>query len=193
MMSHDGMLGFRFGVMCPYDRMWETFDHDETWLRQAIEEESFWHAAVETDAVVQILAHTSQLDQALELVEAYPDLRYTFDHFAHADAADDPAESYAGFEPLAEYDNVTVKLSETAFLSNESYPYEDTYDHIRWLLDTFGRERVLWGSDFPNVSHPEFGGNTYEETWSWLDHVPFLSDADRRWLLDDAARRFFEA
>ncbi|MFB6075502.1 MAG: amidohydrolase [Haloarculaceae archaeon] len=189
-MSHDGMLGFRLGAVCPYDEMWERFDYDQTWLREAIAEAEFWEAAVETDAVVQIMAHTSQLDQALELVEAYPELRYTFDHFAHADAEDDPATSFAGFEPLSEYDNVTVKLSEIAHTSNEAYPYEDAFDHVRWLLDAFGRERVLWGSDFPNVSHPEFGGMTYGETRSWLDHVPFLSDADRRWLTDAAARSF---
>jgi len=191
-MSHDGMLGFRLGAVCPYDEMWERFDYDQTWLRNAIGEDDFWQAAVDTDAVVQIMAHTSQLDQALELVEAYPELRYTFDHFAHADAADDSAESYAGFEPLAEYDNVTVKLSEIAHTSNEEFPYEDAHDHVRWFLDTFGRERVLWGSDFPNVSHPEFGRMSYGETQSWLNEVSFLSDADRRWLVDDAARSFLE-
>jgi predicted TIM-barrel fold metal-dependent hydrolase len=192
LMSHDGVLGFRLGAVCPYDEMWERFDYEETWLRDTIEEETFWEAAVETDAVVQIMAHTSQLDQALELVEAYPELRYTFDHFAHADAGDDPDESFAGFEPLAEYDNVTVKISEIAHLSNEGYPYEDAFDHVRWILDAFGRERVLWGSDFPNVSHPEFGGMTYGETRSWLAEVPFLSDADRRYLVDDASRSFFD-
>jgi len=191
-MSHEGMLGFRLGAVCPYDEMWERFDYDETWLRDAIDETGFWEAAVETDAVVQILSHTSQLDQALELVEAYPELRYTFDHFAHADAGDDPAESFAGFEPLAEYDNVTVKISEIAHTSNAEYPYEDAFDHVRWLLDTFGRERVLWGSDFPNVSHPEFGRMGYADTHEWLDEVPYLSDTDRRWLLDDAARSFFD-
>jgi len=189
-MSHDGVLGFRLGAICPYDEMWERFDYKQTWLRDAIDEDDFWAAAVDTGAVVQIMAHTSQLDQVLELVEAYPELRYTFDHFAHADAADDPSESFAGFEPLAEYDNVTVKLSEIAHTSNEASPHADAHDHVRWLLDTFGRERVLWGSDFPNVSHPEFGGMSYEETRSWLDEVPFLSDADRRWLVDDAARSF---
>jgi len=191
-MSHDGMLGFRLGAVCPYDEMWERFDYEETWLRDAVMEDAFWEAAVETDAVVQIMAHTSQLDQALELVEAYPELRYTFDHFAHAEASDDPAESFAAFEPLAEYENVTVKISEIAHTSNEEYPYEDAFDHVRWLVDTFGRERILWGSDFPNVSHPEFGGMTYEETHAWLEEVPFLSDADRRWLLEDAARSFFD-
>lgn len=189
-MTQEGMLGFRLGAVCPYDQMWQTFDYDETWLRDAIGETEFWETAVETDAIVQLMAHTSQLDQAFELVETYPSLRYTFDHFAHADADDDPDESFAGFESLAEYDTVTVKISEVAHVSNEGYPYEDTYDHVRWLLDTFGPERVFWGSDFPNVSHPEFGKMRYEQTLTWLDHVPFLSDTDREWLTDKAFRSF---
>jgi len=189
LMGYDGILGFRLGAVCPYDEMWERFDDDVTWLQDAIEEEAFWTAACETDALVQILAHTSQLDQALELVEAYPDLAYVFDHFAHADAADDPGESYAGFEPLAEYDRVAIKVSEVAHTSNEAYPCEDAYDHLRWLLDTFGRERVVWGSDFPNVSHSEFGSMTYEETLSWLKEVPFLSTKDREWLTGRAFRQ----
>jgi predicted TIM-barrel fold metal-dependent hydrolase len=190
--SRDGVVGFHLGAVCPNDEMWQTFDYEETWLREAIAEEVFWEAALEQDAVVQILVHTSQLDQVLELVETYPELRYTLDHWCHADAAGDPAESLAPLEPLAEYQTVSVKISEIAHLSNEDYPYEDAHDHLRWLLEHLGRERVLWGSDFPNVSHPDFGENTYEETLSWLDHVSFLSDADRRWLLEDAPRAFFE-
>jgi hypothetical protein len=90
MMAVDGMLGFRLGAVCPYDEMWERFDYGQTWLRDAIAETDFWEAVRETDALVQIMAHTSQMDQALELVETYPDLAYAFDHYAHADAADDP-------------------------------------------------------------------------------------------------------
>lgn len=192
-MAHDGLLGFRLGAVCPYDRMWETFDYDQTWLRDAIDETEFWEAAVETDAIVQILAHTSQLEQVQELVEAYPELRYTLDHLAHADAAADPADSYADLEALAEHESVTVKISEVAHTSNEGFPYADAHDHVRWLLETFGRERVFWGSDFPNVSHPDYGEMTYTETMTWLEHVPFLSKTDREWLTDRAFRSFLES
>ena len=188
LMSHEGMIGFRLGVMCPYDEMWERFDYDQTWLLDAIEEEAFWKTAQDTDALVQMLAHTSQFDQTLELIETYPDLAYAFDHLAHADAADDPGDSFAALTPLADFDRVAVKISEVAYTSNESYPYEDAWDHVRWLLDTFGRERVIWGSDFPNVSHPEYGGMSYEQTLTWLESVPFLSKKDRKWLTGKAFR-----
>jgi len=186
LLSHDSVLGFRLGAVCPYDEMWERFDYDQTWLLDVIKEEAFWAAARDTDALVQIMAHTSQLNQALELVEMYPDLAYVFDHFAHADAASNPAQCYDMFERLTDFDRVGVKISEVAHLSNEPYPYEDTHDHLRWLLTTFGKERVIWGSDFPNVSHPEFGNTTYQDSLSWLQEVPFLSDRDREYLTGNA-------
>jgi len=177
-MAVDGVLGFRLGAACPYDRMWETFDPSVTWLRDAVDETAFWEAAVETDATVQILAHHDQLDQALELVEAYPDLTYLFDHFAHAGADTDPDEALAPFADLAEYDNVAVKVSEVQHRSAEPFPYPDMHDHVRWLLDRFGRERVIWGSDFPNVSDEA----TYVEARNWLEHVDTVSSQDLSWL-----------
>jgi predicted TIM-barrel fold metal-dependent hydrolase len=59
------------------------------------------------------------------------------------------------------------------------------HDHVRWFLDQFGRERVVWGSDFPNVSDAA----TYEESLAWLEHVDGLSTADRKWLRGRAFER----
>lgn len=180
----DGIVGFRLGAICPSDRMWETFDPDVTWLRDAIAETAFWEAARETDALVQILAHVDQLEQVADLVETYPELTYALDHFCHADPAVPPADgAFATLERLAEYD-VAVKISEVVHRSAEGFPYADVHDHVRWLLETFGRERVIWGSDFPNVSDEA----TYEESLRWLEHVECLSRTDREWL----TRRSFE-
>jgi len=185
-MAVDGVLGVRLGAACPYDRMWETFDPSAAWLREAVEETAFWEAAVETDAVVQILADHRQLDQVLELVEAYPGLTYLFDHFAHAGPATPTDEgTFARFADLAEYDGVAVKVSEMPHASDASFPYADMYDHVRWLLDRFGRERVIWGSDYPNVSDVA----TYGESLRWLRQVDGLSEADRAWLTGRSFRR----
>lgn len=177
-MAVDGVLGFRLGAICPYDRMWETFDPDVDWLRDAIDETEFWDAACETDALVQLLAHVDQLEQVIELVETYPNLSYALDHFCHADPSVPPADgAFADLEALAEYD-VAVKISEVVHRSEEEFPYRDMHDHVRWLLETFGRERVVWGSDFPNVSDDA----TYEESLQWLEHVDCLSKKDRAWV-----------
>lgn len=179
LMANDGIIGFRLGAICPYDRMWETFDPSVEWLRDAIDETEFWAVARETDALVQILAHVEQLDQVLELVETYPDCTYLLDHFSHADPAIAPEESaFAAYADLAEYDNVYAKLSEIQHRSNETYPYNDMHDHVRWLLDKFGHERLIWGADYPNVSDVA----TYEECVTWLEQIEGVSTGDVNWL-----------
>jgi predicted TIM-barrel fold metal-dependent hydrolase len=184
-MAVDGVLGFRLGAICPYDRMWETFDPSTTWLRDAIDRTAFWDAAEETDATVQILAHHEQLGQVRELVAARPDLTYLLDHFSHAGPDTDPAEVYADLASLADHDGVAVKVSEVVHRSESGFPYRDMHGHLEWLLDAFGRERVVWGSDFPNVSDAA----TYGESLRWLDAVDGLSSGDRAWLTDRAFRR----
>jgi predicted TIM-barrel fold metal-dependent hydrolase len=186
LMSVDGVLGFRLGAICPYDRMWETFDPTVSWLADAVGETAFFEAARETDAVVQVLAHVEQLDQVVELVETYPDLTYLLDHFGHADPTVAPeAGPFARFRELAAHDSVAVKISEIVHRSNEGFPYADMHDHVRWFLEEFGRERVVWGSDFPNVSDEA----SYAESLDWLEHVDGLSNADRRWIRGRAFER----
>lgn len=186
LMSNDGVLGFRLGAICPYDRMWETFDSSVEWLRDTIGESAFWEAAHDTGAVVQVLAHVDQLDQVVELVDTYPDLTYLIDHFSHADPNVPPAESsFAQYANLAEYSNVYAKISEVQHRSEEGFPYTDMHDHVRWLLDKFGRERVVWGADYPNVSDV----GTYEECLTWVDHVDILSNGDRNWILGRSFER----
>lgn len=182
-MTTDGILGFRLGALCPYERMWETFDPEVDWLLDAIGETAFWDAARETDAVVQVLCLPEQHDQVLELVEAYPDLTFLLDHVSYADHEYDLTE--IGFADLAEHGSVAVKVSEVPHLSAEEFPYADVHGHLRWLLDAFGRERVIWGSDFPNVSDTA----EYGQTLSWLDHVDGLSAGDHEWLTSRAFRR----
>lgn len=185
-MHTEGVLGFRLGAACPYDRMWETFDPSVTWLEAAIEETAFWEAAIETDATVQILCDHRQLDQALALVDAYPELTYLFDHFAHA-GPEMPIEegTFARFAELAAYDNVAVKISEIPHQSETTFPYGDMHEHVGWFLDTFGRERVVWGSDYPNVSDVA----SYPESYNWLRAVETLSDTDRAWITGKSFRR----
>lgn len=185
-METDGSLGVRLGAACPYDGMWERFDPSVTSLRDAIDETEFWTTARETDATVQILCAHVQLDQAREFVETFPELTSPFDHFAHA-GPDTPTDegTFSRGEQLADDDGVAVKISEIAHMSESSFQYADMHDHVRWLVDTFGRERVIWGPDYPTVS----GLASYAEATDWLREVEGLSAADREWLTGTSFRR----
>ena len=92
---------------------------------------------------------------------------------------------FARYADLAEFDGVYPKVSEVQHRSEEGYPYADVHDHVRWLVEEFGRERVVWGADYPNVSDEA----TYEECVTWLDRVETLSDADREWIRGRALGR----
>jgi len=182
LMDNEGVIGFRLGGAWPADGIWRTHDYDATWLRESVTETEFWEVAKETGALVQITVHYSQYDQALELIETHPELTYVIDHFGFAQPPVSLAEE--GFGDFAEHSNVALKVSGAPNWSTEEFPYTDLHDHIHWALSELGRERVIWGSDYPNVS----GLATYEETVTWLDHVDSLSDADRKWI----TRRSYE-
>ena len=182
-MGMEGIIGFRLGAGCPYDQMWQKFDPTVTWLLDAIEEEEFWQTAGELDAPVHIWTLPPQLDQVVEFVETYPDLTYVIDHYSYIRGDVRPGEgAFEQFEALAEYDNVLVKVSGVVTLSDEGYPYRDKHDHVLWLLEQFGRERVAWGSDWPNESNDA----TYLETLTWLQHIDELSSRDLEWITERA-------
>jgi predicted TIM-barrel fold metal-dependent hydrolase len=184
-MATDGVIGFRLGVMCPRESMWTSFDTKAQWLPDAVEAADFWWTARETDAVVQLLAHESQLDQVQTLVERYPSLTYVIDHFASTSPETPPSTGdFAQLSALAEHDHTVAKVSGVQKRSSEPFPYPDMHDHVTWLVEAFGRERVVWGSDFPNVSDE----STYADSLDWLEHVETLSSTEQRWLREKAAR-----
>lgn len=185
-LSTDGVVGIRLSAGHQYDHMWRPAPTDETatWLPDAVEQEAFWDVVREEDTVVTISTGFEHLDQVRELVETYPDLTYVFDAYGPL-SADAPDEHFDAFAEFANFDGVGVKVSHTPYVSNEGFPYADVHDQLHWLLEEFGRDRVAWGSDFPNVTqHPD--DVTYAEAFNWLHHVDGLSERDRRYLEGEA-------
>jgi predicted TIM-barrel fold metal-dependent hydrolase len=189
LMTVDDIIGVRLGPIMPRDEMWEgNMDAEANWLPTVLDEDSFWAGLEVSDAALQLLADTTQLDQVLAVVEEHPDVTYIVDHFARVDPTNDIEDcGFTTFEDLTAYD-VTVKVSAAPTLSNEPFPYRDLHELLLWLLDRFGRERLFWGSDQPMVS--KWGD--YDESLDWIDHVEELSEADRSWLTRRSFKRAFD-
>ena len=49
---------------------------------------------------------------------------------------------------LAEFDNVSVKISGAGTLSREAFPFTDIREPVYRILDSFGVERCMWGTDW---------------------------------------------
>jgi predicted TIM-barrel fold metal-dependent hydrolase len=189
LMKIDDMIGFRLGAVCPYDEMWRKFDYTQSWLQDVVEKTRFWQTAVAHDATVQILLHTSQIDQLIDLVTAYPELTYIVDHWAHLNKTGSVEADLEPFEPIIDYDSILLKISEVAYISEQEYPYNDLFPYLEWLYSNLGRERIIWGSDYPNVTHVEYGEMNYTDAVGWINRIPFLSKTDKRYLMGRSASK----
>lgn len=79
---------------------------------------------------------------------------------------------------LAEFPGPRVKLSGFYALGAPShdFPHRQAWGYVEVLLEAFGVERLLWGSDFsPSLSHLSF-----PQTIDLFDRMPFISTDDRR-------------
>lgn len=97
---------------------------------------------------LMVTAH--QLEQATALVGAFPDTRFILNHCG-APLDRDPegmARWRAAMTALAGAPNVSVKLSDpTAF--DPGWTYESVRAVLLHLIDAFGPDRCLFGSDWP--------------------------------------------
>ena len=55
------------------------------------------------------------------------------------------------FARAARHPHVHVKVSGYHYFSRDRYPYAESRALVAAVLDAFGPERLLWGSDFPHV------------------------------------------
>jgi L-fuconolactonase len=49
---------------------------------------------------------------------------------------------------LAKLQNVAIKISGACTLSHEPFPYKDIWDPVSRVIDAFGIDRCMWGTDW---------------------------------------------
>ena len=109
-------------------------------------------------------------EDILELCKASPKTHVILDHFGFA--AVDNQKQFDLVIDLAKY-NVSVKIS-ALFRLGDEYPYERIKnERFQPLLETFGADRMMFGTDFPYVLQEEQIGykGAVEVVTSWLSHT----------------------
>ena len=125
-----------------------------------------------------------------KLIERHPGLEVALDHMGHFQVGDGVgAADFQSLLGLGLQDNVYVKVSGHYALSAEPYPHRDTWPFMQALYDTFGPQRLMWGSDFPYILQQ--GGYT-GALGLLLEALPTLSDADKAWILGGTATTLWE-
>jgi L-fuconolactonase len=88
---------------------------------------------------------------------------------------------------LAAYPNVRVKISGACTLSREPFPYNDIWDPVLRIIDAFGLDRCMWGTDWTRTS----GMLTYEQGVAPFRNTDRLSDSDREKLMGETLKKVY--
>ena len=101
---------------------------------------------------VVVCAHirAAFLGELAEFLGRFPELTVVLDHAAYPKASEGPAsETVEGVVALARFRNLHVKLTFAVTGSDEGYPFRDAHPIVRRMIEAFGPDRCMWGSDFP--------------------------------------------
>ena len=125
-----------------------------------------------------------KLDDGAEIVRRNPDTVIVIDHLGllQPNQPPPPAAPWADLPKLlalAAYPNVRVKISGACTLSREPYPYNDIWDPVLRIIDAFGIDRCMWGTDWTRTS----GMLSYEQGVRPFVETRRLSDSDRAMLM----------
>jgi L-fuconolactonase len=115
-----------------------------------------WRYLEERGAIVSVNAGQAAIQGLADVVERTSGCTFLFSHlgdpgrFAKPPGADDAAHRIAALLRLVRNDNVYVKISGLYAISDpaNAYPHEAAWPFIELVLQTFGPDHCLWGSDF---------------------------------------------
>ncbi|MEJ2238236.1 MAG: amidohydrolase family protein [Gemmatimonadales bacterium] len=98
-----------------------------------------------------ILVYHRQLPAAVSLVEKLPDSRFVVDHLAKPPIKDGETEPWAThIGALAEHPNVWCKVSGMVTEADwAGWRNEDVRPYLDIVFETFGPDRLMFGSDWP--------------------------------------------
>jgi predicted TIM-barrel fold metal-dependent hydrolase len=176
--EQPGMLGLRGSVTELGRARWAS--------EEAIER--FWAACAEHRLPITVMA-AGTLDFVEALATRHPTLELSIDHLGlpRIEAPWDDAW-YAQIESLARHPQLVLRLSTLPGRSTEAFPFADTHRLARHAYDTFGPERLLWGTDHTQTLGRERA--TYDEEVRLVrEGLDFLSDAERDAILGGNALR----
>ncbi|MBD0378700.1 amidohydrolase family protein [Paenibacillus sedimenti] len=138
---HPKFVGFRMMIQ----EMTDSYGILEPHFVKAVQ------SYAEEDVPVDLLVKSHQLAPLVKLIEQVPGLRGVIDHIAKPRIAESEIEPWLSqMRQIACYPNIYCKLSGMVTeADHRSWKPGDFTSYIRYVLDLFGPERVMFGSDWP--------------------------------------------
>lgn len=114
-----------------------------------------YRAIIELNLTFDALGFPQHLPNFLKLMAAYPDMRAVYDHCMKPRICDQRAGKDAfskwadGMSQLAAKTSGCCKFSGLVTEAGDGWTIEDLRPFAEHVLNAFGPERVMWGSDWP--------------------------------------------
>lgn len=179
-LARQGVRGFR--VVVPGE------NESTRWLNEE-NIATMWACGADEGLAMCLLMHPGQLLLVDKMCQKYPRTPVVIDHFARVGRGEIRAVDLDHLCGLARHKNVTVKASAFHALGNKRAPYLDLGPLVRRVVDAFGPDRVMWGSDCPFQLQR---GHTYNGSIELIkDRLDFLTESDRDWILRKTAEKVF--
>jgi len=84
--------------------------------------------------------------------------------------------------------NAVIKISGACTLSRQPFPYDDIWDPILKIIDAFGIDRCMWGTDWTRTS----GMLTYEQAVAPFRETRRLSETDKAKLMGGTLEQVYK-
>lgn len=130
-----------------------------------------------------------QLPRAAALADLAPDVQFVLDHCGVPDIQGGDIEPWrVAMTEMARRGNVVAKISGVVAYAGESWSVETLRPYVEHTIESFGWDRVVWGSDWPVCT---LGGGL--STWVAATHalISGASAEERTKLLSANARRIW--
>lgn len=158
---------------------------DPDWILQGALAPAF-EAMLACELAFDALVKPVHLPRIRALAQRHPALRIVIDHGAKPDIAAGQWQSWADeLAALASAPRIVCKLSGLWTEAPPQAPVETLVPYMRHVLDCFGAERVLWGSDWPVLERAGDYARWHAAA------VAMLTQPQRVQVLDAVARRVY--
>jgi L-fuconolactonase len=135
------------------------------------------------------LVRPRHLPVLLEFAARHPDLPIVIDHGAKPDIAAGALEPWASdIRLIARDTEVYCKLSGLVTEARPGAPLSEVAPYIETLLDAFGAERLMWGSDWPVLNLNGDYASWFEQVRAVLGGTP---GDHLDWILGRTAASFY--
>ncbi|MCH2203613.1 MAG: amidohydrolase family protein [Fuerstiella sp.] len=159
-----------------------TFDHPEV--------RRLWRTCAELGATIDLfLMNPKWVAGAEKLLKEFPDVIVGFDHCMDLKPGPEYEKTLNEVLRLSKYRNVYAKVDFISTGTEIGFPGDDLHEAALKIIGTYGPERCVWGSNFPNrLWTPKM---TYAEHLRIFTHELPLAEEARAQILGETARRLW--